>query len=383
MRRTAYLLLSLAVVSSLLLGGCSGSTDSTKAPRTAATDAPNSATPTPVKHQPAAGKPMVAAPAPKPAGNTVPLAVPNGAGTLKRAHFMSKALGVEKEYMVYLPPGYDADKNARYPVIYYLHGLGGHEGNWPKLGLVKNADALKIGAIVIMPDGDDSFYANAVSRWQPYERCLKQRRPFGAERNMKHYCVRTPNYETYMTSDLIQHVDATYRTLGTRAGRGIAGLSMGGYGALMLALRHKDLYAAAASHSGVDALLYKGPFPYVKGKVQLATNIRAALKRLGFFGVLFRQVFGTELSNWQKHDPAFLAQSLKPGELALYLDCGTEDEFRLHNGMQYLHELLLAHNIEHTYYIGHGHHRAPFWRDRVDDSLRFFKKHLARPVTTR
>lgn len=374
MRRTAYLALALP----LLFGpACSGNSDSTKAPQTAATDSRKQPTATPVKKQPEPVKPTT------PDAKPVPLDVPAGTGTVKRASFTSKALGVDKEYMVYLPPGYDTNKNARYPVIYYLHGLGGHEGNWPNLDLPKQADALKLGAIVIMPDGDDSFYVNAASMWQPYERCLKQRRPFGRETNMKKYCVKKADYETYMTKDLIAHVDATYRTLGSRAGRGIAGLSMGGYGALMLSLRHKDLYAAAASHSGVDSLLYKGPFPYVKGKVQVTTDIKASLKRLGFFGPLFRQVYGTELANWKSHDPATLAQSLKPGELALYLDCGTEDEFRLHNGMQHLHDILLSRKIDHAYYIGPGHHRAPFWKDRVDDSLRFFMKHLARPVTTK
>jgi len=374
MQRTATLGIALSAALALSLSlACSSKNGSSSTNNNSANN-PKQPTATPVAKE--------KQPAP-PTGKRTPVVIPDGAGTTKRVSFMSKSLGVEKEYIVYLPAGYDADKNARYPVLYYLHGLGGHEGNWSEgLELVKNADALKIGAIVIMPDGDDSFYVNAVSHTKPYETCLKGRRPFGAEKNMKKYCVRHANYEDYMTKDLIQHVDATYRTIANRAGRGIGGLSMGGYGSLMLSMRNKSLYTATASHSGVDSLLYKGPYPYVKGKTQLLSNIKPALKRMGIFGGLFKKLYGTDVEQWKKHDPTTMAQTLNPGELQIYLDCGTEDEFRLHNGMQYLHELLDARKIPHEYYIGKGRHNGSFWRDRIDDSLRFFKKHIAKAFTT-
>ena len=81
---------------------------------------------------------------------------------------------------------------------------------------------------VIMPNGERSFYSDAVSN------------PKAA-------------FETFMTRDLIQFVDSTFQTIPTREGRVIAGLSMGGYGAFKLALKHPDLFQAAVSHSGAVA----------------------------------------------------------------------------------------------------------------------------------
>ena len=286
------------------------------------------------------------------------------------ASFRSSALGGDKHYVVYLPAGY-ADSGLRYPVIYMLHGLGGYEANWSKhMGLVTAADAMKLQAIVVMPDGDDSFYANWL---QPsdYQACLAGTRPFGREPDMKRYCVVRADYEDYVSRDLVAHVDATYRTLAKREARGIGGLSMGGYGALMLAMRHLDVYASTASHSGVAAPLYSGPFPYRKGAATLATDIDALVAGLGPIGQHLIRIFGRDVANWRDHDPTVLAEKLRNGDLAIYLDCGTEDEFRLHNHAAYLHEVLEGRGIEHEFTLLPGRHNRAFWSDRIDDSLRF------------
>lgn len=265
------------------------------------------------------------------------------------------SLGVRKHYKIWLPAGYDTLTSRRYPVIYMLHGLGGDEENWLGGGaLDQAADQLKLQAIVVMPDGDDSFYANSATN--PAAR-----------------------YEDYMVQDLVGHVDATYRTIAAREARGIGGLSMGGFGALQLAMRHQDLYAAAASHSGVDALLYLGPHPYVAGKVQLLEDVRQWGLTIGPIGTLVRGIFGTDPANWRAHDPAHLARSLKDGDLALYLDCGTEDYFLLHDNAQYLHDILLERGVKHEWYLGPGTHTFDFWRERIDDSLAFFARSLTPP----
>jgi S-formylglutathione hydrolase FrmB len=88
-------------------------------------------------------------------------------------------------------------------------------------------------------------------------------------------------------------------------------------------------------------------------------------------------LFGSDIATWRAHDPATLVAALKPGELALYMDCGTEDVFRLNNGMQYLHDLLLAKNIDHTYFMGPGRHDFSFWTPRLPESLTFLAAHVA------
>jgi S-formylglutathione hydrolase FrmB len=310
---------------------------------------------------PAAAKPVAAPPATTPAAH----------GTVEKRSFHSDALGVDKDYIVYLPADYASATDKRYPVIYLLHGLGGDETNWVDHGrLVETADAMHLEAIVVMPDGDASFYADSVAP-ADYEGCMKGRRFLKNQRAEK-TCVKHADYEKYMTVDLIADVDTTYRAIADRKARGIGGLSMGGFGALMLAMRHQDLYSAAASHSGVDALLYAGPHPYEKSKVVLAEDVSQWGKEVEPIGGQVRGIFGPHIDNWRAHDPAELAQSLKPGALAIYLDAGLEDDFLLNDGASYLHDVLGAAGVKHAFTLAHGHHNFAFWQDRIDDSLSFF-----------
>lgn len=298
-------------------------------------------------------------------------------GEVVHASFKSAALGVEKDVVVYLPAGYATQTAKRWPVFYYLHGLTGNETNWTdRLELDESADKLGLQAIIVMPDGDNSFYADSATPLD-YDACMKDGTGlFVPNAPKKSTCVKTPKYEEYIVKDLIGWVDATYRTIATKQGRAIAGLSMGGFGALELAMRHQDLFAATASHSGVDALLYLGPDPYVAGKVVLGDDPAKAPKDP--FSQWIVGIFGPDIANWRAHDPAALVDKLQPGALAIYLDCGTEDDFRLHNGAQYLHDLLLAKKIDHAWYLGPGRHDGDFWRPRAPHSLTFLAEHTAK-----
>lgn len=301
-------------------------------------------------------------------------------GEVVHTSFESQALGVKKDVVVYLPAGYAAQPTQRWPVFYYLHGLGGNEASWSdRLDLDETADAMRLGAIVVMPDGDNGFYADSTTPLD-YDACMRDGTGlFDPTAPKKSTCVRTPSYEQYIVKDLIGWVDATYRTIPEKKARAIAGLSMGGFGALQLAMRHPDLFAATASHSGVDALLYLGPDPYVAGKVVLADDPKKAPKDPITRWIV--GIFGPDIVNWRTHDPASLVEKLEPGAFAIYLDCGTEDDFRLHNGAQYLHDLLLAKKIDHAWYLGPGKHDGQFWRERVPFSLAFLAKHTGAATT--
>jgi S-formylglutathione hydrolase FrmB len=328
-------------------------------------------------------------PAPKPAAPATPSApaapAPAAHGTVTTRTFHSDALGVDKQYDVYLPAEYDTSQT-RYPVFYYLHGLTGDEHSWFKGGhLADAADALGLQAIVVTPDGDDGFYTDAVSKVD-YDACMKDGTGLFLPQLQNHAktCVRQRNYETYITKDLVGDVDATYRTIAARDGRGLAGMSMGGFGALELAMRHQDEFSAAASHSGVDALLYAAPHPYTTfDKVQLVTDVatwgRTGDPQVNQIGTWVRGIFGPDKANWLAHDPATLAAQLKPGSLALYLDCGTEDVFGLDAEAAYLHDILGQHHLEHAYFIGPGGHDFGFWVPRLPKSLAFLRDHLAKP----
>ncbi|MEM9487655.1 MAG: alpha/beta hydrolase family protein [Myxococcota bacterium] len=321
---------------------------------------------------PSADPPAEAAAATPPAATTASAA----AGTVKTVTFNSPALGVDKQYKIYLPAGYE-DSGKRYPTLYYLHGLTGGEWTWSssKMGLVEAADKMGLQAIVVMPDGDDSFYVNWVSPGN-YQACMAGKRPFGEERDMATYCVKQTRYGDYIIQDLIPHIDATYRTIAQRSARGVGGLSMGGYGALILAMRHRDVFASTASHSGVASMTYAGPIPYEPGKAELVSDVSTALQALGTFGPHFKRIFGEELDHWRSLDPTTLAAELSNGDLAIYIDCGTEDELRLQHGASYLNEILNKRGVEHEFTLLPGKHDADFWRDRIDDSLAFHMRHL-------
>ncbi len=304
----------------------------------------------------------------------------HGNGRVVTESFHSDALGVDKDVVIYLPAGYDASPDKHWPVLYYLNGLTGDETNWTQLGhLDQAADKLGLGAIVVMPDGDNNWYTDSSMKID-YEACLKDGTGLLIPTQPRNKtCVKRSAYETYITKDLLGWVDRRYRTIARRDGRGIAGLSMGGFGAMELSMRHQDLFAAAASHSGVVALMYNGPFPYEKGKVVLETEPTHWGTAVGALGVWVRSVFGTNLADWQSHDPVVLIGKLEPGKLALYLDCGTEDDFLLNNGALYVHDLLLARHLEHEFFLGPGRHDFAFWSQRVGHSLAFLAAHLAHP----
>lgn len=317
-----------------------------------------------------AGQVAPAPPSPAPASPA--------AGRVITERFHSDALGVDKQVRIYLPAGYEAAR--RYPVFYYLHGLGGDETDWVDGGkLDQVADRLGLQAIVVMPDGDNGFYIDS-AKPVDLDACLRRGAGlFIPSQPRRQTCTRTSSYETYIVHDLIDWVDHHYATIASRDGRAIAGLSMGGYGALMLAMRHPDVFAAAASHSGVDALLYAGPFPYARGEVRLLDDPAQWGRAIGPFGAWVRALYGSELATWRAHDPAYLATQLAPGQLRLYLDGGTEDEFRLHDGMQYLHDVLRERGIAHAYYLGPGHHDFRFWAARLPSSLAFLRDAIAKP----
>ena len=318
--------------------------------------------------------------APSPAASPAPAPVAaSTAGRVSTEHFHSEALGVDKDYVVYLPADYDSGKH--FPVFYYLHGLGGNEHDWIEGGhLADAANKLGLQAIVVMPDGDDAFYADGVAKID-YDACMKDGTGLFLQKKRSKTCVHARNYETYIVKDLVAEIDRKYHTIATREGRAIAGLSMGGFGALELALRHPDEFAAAASHSGVDALLYAGPHPYVAGKVELADDVKqwGVSAPIPDLNPWMRGIFGDDIANWRAHDPAYLVQKLEPGKLALYLDCGTEDIFALNDGATYLHDLLLAKKIEHAFYIGHGRHDFSFWGPRLPESLKYLRDHVSKP----
>ena len=163
----------------------------------------------------------------------------------------------------------------------------------------------------------------------------------------------TSQFETFVSSELPAWVDARYPTIPAREARAIAGLSMGGHGALWTALRHKDLFGAVASVSGgVDIR----PFP----------DSWEMKKQLG-------EEAGNQ-ERWNRHTVINQVDSLKDGELAIFVDCGYQDFF--YDVIMVLHEKLLKQGVGHDFLTRPGAHTAEYWAASLPHQLLFFRAYF-------
>ncbi|MBB3840572.1 S-formylglutathione hydrolase FrmB [Runella defluvii] len=232
--------------------------------------------------------------------------------------------------VVLTPDSYDGSKE--FPVVYLLHGYSGNYADWIKKAPVMQRMADVYQTIIVCPDG-------AFSSWywdSPVDPTMR--------------------YETYVSSELVSWIDGRYKTIKSREGRGITGLSMGGHGALYLAFKHQDVFGTAGSMSGgVDIR----PFP----------NNWDMAKRLGKYAE------APEL--WEKNTVINLLHLLTPNSLALIIDCGSDDFFyRVNNN---LHDKLLERNIPHDYISRPGGHNWPYWNNAIGYQLLFMRNFFDKP----
>ncbi len=283
--------------------------------------------------------------------------------------------------MVWLPPSYGTQPARRYPVVFYLHGAGGDETNWLNLGrLASTLDSLVAAGtpemIVVMPDGDDGFYTtwNFLGDWPG---CRRSRPPNAEPADS--YCVPWPHYDDYIARDLVAFIDARYLTRAERQYRGIAGLSMGGYGAIALALGYADVFGAAASHSGVLAPGKGGGRSPVPADRFDFDSLKASWSP-GLWS-LMRPVFGRDSVGWASRDPAVLAARLRrkgsPPMPALFLDCGTEDFLLPQN--RAFRDALAQMGVSLVYREHPGSHSWAYWSQHASESAAWLAARLTVP----
>lgn len=283
-------------------------------------------------------------------------------GTISSGVIESTALGVSKNFNIYLPAGY-SNSDMRYPVIYLVHGWGVNEDAWssPGLEVQKIADDVNLQAIIVMPDGDRGAYVNSVTP-ASYDECMNEATPArNAREPRQEFCVRTPNYENYMVEEIIPYIDSTYRTISNRQSRSIIGESAGGLAAMHLALRHKDIFSSVAAHSGGVSMLY------LPREGTMLTNME---HRRGFEE--WEAMFGLNIEGWRQYDPYSLLDSLQPNELAIYFDSGSEDEFGFYQMALHFEQRLKELGLEHTFVsVPGGKHDDAFFGSRIPFSLEF------------
>ena len=250
------------------------------------------------------------------------------AAEFSSAKLNSKLMARELPYRVIVPVDYKTKPEQRYPVIYLLHGLTGNYANWTNQ--TKLAEyAKKHNFIIITPEGGNGWYTDSSS---------------------------APNdkYESYIVKELIPEIDKTYRTTADRDHRVIAGLSMGGYGALKFGLKYPEMFSLVGSFSGAI-----GAASFTE-------------KTAGAIGKSLDAIYGVEGSTGRADNDVFkLVRDLTPEKLKampyVYQSCGTED-FLIQNNRDFL-AVLNEKKVPHEYREHPGVHDWAFWDDQVREFL--------------
>lgn len=246
------------------------------------------------------------------------------AGYLFDAQMWSPTLQQEMTFRIYLPPRYFSDDERRYPTLYLLHGAGGNYTEWSDSFLPEQLDDM-IGLqlvqpmIVVMPDGGSRTY------WANWD--------------------EGPRYSDYVASDVVAEIDSRFRTLPYPSARGIGGLSMGGLGALQIAMRHPDVFGVVGAHSPSIRL---EPDP---------------------------ELWFLSTDSFAYHNPIWLAANVQGLERMTYwLDVGADDWWR--PNIEDLRDALLAAHLQLYWNVFAGTHEAEYWIEHVPDYLRFYSATL-------
>jgi len=248
------------------------------------------------------------------------------AGRTVDQQLFSEAVGQSLPYRVYLPPGYDANTTPRYPVLYLLHGLGGSYVEWSSDGALATADRLIENGeiaplIIVLPEGEDAYWVD--------------------------HADGGPRWGTYVAQDVVTAIDGQYRTLADRSHRAIGGMSMGGNGALQLAMNHADVFGVVGADS--FALRRHDAAP-------------------AYFG---------DQAYFNAHDPVYLFQN-QPAvarSLTLWLDVGASDPWR--QADEAFDQQLTTEGIPHAWHEYTGAHEDAYWTTHTTDYLRFYSAALS------
>jgi len=248
------------------------------------------------------------------------------------------SVAMKKTYMaaVVLPDSYKKNKSS-YPVLYLLHGGGGHFRDWltstPDKMVVKNL-ADQYNLIIVMPEGETfGWYLNS---------------PVNKE----------SQFESYLIDDVIKRIDQTYRTVKDRKGRVITGLSMGGHGSLYLSARHPDLFCAAGSMSGAVDLNWSN----WKIPADFLTRVKQG----------FQNLIGdtTNSSLYASYSVVSMADKMNTNGVKLIIDCGVDD-FLIEANRE-LHHRLVYNHTPHDYTEHPGGHSWDYWQNSLPFHVLFF-----------
>lgn len=280
-----------------------------------------------------------------------------------------------RRFPVYLPPGYDDHEDRCYPVVYVLQGFSGRALAVENVSLWGESLSERLDRLI---EGGHCPPIIAVA-----PECATR---LGGSQYLD--SEATGRYADYLVTEVVGHVDTHYRTIAAPGGRAIVGKSSGGYGALVLGMRHPEVFSALASHAGdvgfeycylpdfPQAIRGLGDPPDVPGFIErflaepkkpsgdFATmNILAMascyspslMSAWGFdlpFDLRTGRIFDDVWERWKQHDPLVLMErhvDALTGMRMVHIDCGLRDNYGLHLGARQLSEQLTRHGVDHVH----------------------------------
>ena len=282
--------------------------------------------------------------------DTGPIALPGGS-SVEFKSYDSQCLGMQGHYSIFLPPSYARSPERTYPVVYFLHGLNNDETSWTvdRYGRIQDRieKMMESGAIpeflMVHPRGDNGFYCN--------------------------YLDGSRRYEDFEVRELPDYIEKNYRARKEGESRAIAGTSMGGYGALKIAMKFPDRYAAAA---GQSPIIFPGTNP-----LQVPEEMKSS-RFYSFFTDMLKPIFGDPFRQdvWDANNPLVLAKEVAPDSLRIYFDYGTDDRYipmvHLDAGSRELDRILTEEKIPHTFKVHEGEpHGWALVSAHLDETLPF------------
>lgn len=261
-------------------------------------------------------------------------------GRVEYTKFYSESLGKEVNCAISLPASYETNRGKRYAVVYFLPGMFNSERDWESKGMQGLLEQMRsrkeIGDfIVAIPYGGNSFYLNGKDGTR---------------------------YEDAIVKDFIKYVETTYRTIRKSEGRVIEGLSMGGFGALLIGFKHPELFAGVAAHS--SAIFEEPPAPPVGNE-----------RRGRYRYELGSKIFGApaDIEFFKANNPLYLAKAnaSRVKRLKVYIDIGEQDEYGFQPGNNLLSQVLKEAGIQHEYALVTGGHGWTFLVSRGREALLF------------
>ncbi len=247
----------------------------------------------------------------------------------------SEILAATRQFAIYLPPDYESSKRS-YPVLYLLHGAGDDQTGWVQFGEVRRIadEAIQNGSatpmIIVMPDADTGrrgYFNSMDGSWR---------------------------YEDFFFEELMPYVEKVYRIRRDKRYRAVAGLSMGGGGAFMYALRHPELFSSACPLSA-----YVGPLTLEEMKQRMSEKEMKLSDKI--VTAYFQDHNALELM--RQRDLEAL------NSVRWYVDCGDEDF--LFEGNSLMHIAMTKTGVRHEYRVRNGAHNWTYWRESLPEVLRF------------